>query len=716
MQLTRPGLLAKSTVSTVVKNASCSRGWLRLVVQTIFATITVASFILILLMAVPTWPSHSLPPPPPPAPPTVPARCHIDSCRITCFDTPYFGEYEDHIIRAVMTVEENNCVSIVLTLESPMFIDNTMPPKWLDRLRTNHIHHLVVTDGNLEHIPSDAFMSQCCSNIRLLHFKNLKLKSWTPDSFVGLSNLEELYIKNIRLAEIPRDALRALHDTLQSLSIIRSNYWNPRNITGMTIFSRLETVDFSTNNFKDVLGANSFIGLRKCKTLYLNSCGITSIGAGTFDSLVNIKMLYLHNNQLTTLPPGLLSNVVAISDPRPRINLQYNFWECDCSAEEIRRLTRQDVLLTVPVCASPEYFKDKSFSDLEAYCSGNNYDMTYGTTLKDSSNDVTRWWEHIDDICGFFYVSQRCYHYYPSGSGLRMLSPVHGHRCLSNDTESINIIPLFLHTNSTQLMPERSWIKMNYFIKTQQYSIVEINATDMGDYGLVWYQTNCPHELYCISDVPAVFRIYNIDIKAEYVFCPIKLSTGKVEPENCVIYHNNNNVFDFERGYYQIEILLYIVTGMVCLILGALCVYAVIRKHPHLLKGSKRILFVKHKSVDALVLPPKVPLRNDFSEPPVNESSKKIFIVPANHVNNVPSRFKRNKSVRSNKSSAPSYISALQPTEDQLAEWRIRHHFNNDVSLNSMSSELSTFSWVSNDEGLYYSIDVDNYKTYESVK
>ncbi|XP_022819459.1 uncharacterized protein LOC111351658 [Spodoptera litura] len=713
MQLTRPGLLAKSTVSTVVQNASCSRGWLRLVVQTIFATITVASFILILLMAVPTWPSQSLPPPPPP--PTIAARCRIDGCRIFCLDTPYFGQYEDHIIRAVMTVEENNCVLIFLTLDSPMFIDNTMPPKWLDRLRTNHIHELTITNGNLEHIPSDAFMSQCCTNIRVLEFKNLMLKSWTPDSFVGLSNLQQLYINNIGLNEIPRDALRALHDTLVSLSITRSRYWDPRNITGVTIFTRLESVDLSTNNFKDVLDRNSFIGLKKCKLLYLNSCGITSIGAGTFDSLVNIEMIYLHNNQLTTLPPGLLSNLIAISDPRPRINLQYNLWKCDCSAEEIRRLSRQDVLLTVPVCDSPEHFQNKTFSELDAYCSGNNHDLAYGTVIKEASNEVSRWWEHVDDICGFFYVSQRCFHNRPSSSGLRMLSPVHGHRCLSNDTESIDIIPSFLDKNSTQLMPERSWIKMNYFIKTHQYSVVEINATDMVDYGLVWYQTNCPHELYCISDVPSVFRIYNIEIKAEYVFCPIKLSTGKVEPENCVIYHNNN-VFDFEKGYYQIEILLYIVTGMVCLIFGALCVYAVIRKHPHLLKGSKRILFVKHKSVDALVLPPKVPLRNDFSAPPVNESCKKIFVVPANHVNNIPSRFKRNKSIRSNKSSAPSYISPLQPTEDQLAEWRIRHHFNNEVSINSMSSELSTFSWVSDDEGLYYSIDVDNYKTYESVK
>ncbi|KAF9421895.1 hypothetical protein HW555_002335 [Spodoptera exigua] len=713
MQLTRPGLLAKSTVSTVVKNASCSRGWLRLVVQSIFAAITVASFILILLMAVPTWPSQSLPPPPPPP---IPARCRIENCRIFCLDTPYFGEYEDHIIRAIMTVEENNCVQIFLTLESPMFIDNTMPPKWLDRLRTNNIHELTISNGNLAHIPSDAFMSQCCTNIRVLEFKNLRLKSWTPDSFVGLSNLEHLFIKNIGLYEIPRDALRALHDTLGSLTITRSNYWSPQNITGVTIFTRLESVDFSSNNFKDVLDRNSFIGLRKCKILYLNSCGITSIGAGTFDSLVNIEMLFLHNNQLTTLPPGLLSNAIGTSDLRPRINLQYNLWECDCSEEEIIRLTRQDVLLTDPVCDSPEYFQNKTFSELEEYCS-DNLDFAYGNIFKNASNDASgaRWWEYIDDICGFFYVSQRCFLNYPLSSGLRMLSPVHGHRCISNDTESINIIPSFISSNGTQIMPEKSWIKMNYFIKTHQYSVVEINATDTVNYGLIWYQTNCPNELYCISDVPSVFRIYNIDKNAEYVFCPIKLSSGQVESQNCVIYHNNS-LFDFEKGYYQIEILLYIVTGMVCLIFGAICVYAVIRKHPHLLKGSKRILFVKHRSVDALVLPPKVPLRNDLSELPTNESSKKIFVVPANHINNVPSRFKRNKSVRSNKSSAPSYISALQPTEDQLAEWRIRHHFNNDLSINSMTSELSTFSWVSDDEGLYYSIDVDNYKTYESVK
>ncbi|KAJ8725807.1 hypothetical protein PYW08_003990 [Mythimna loreyi] len=224
LQLVRPGSLAKksSIITSAARSASCSRGWLRLLVQSIFAVVTVASFVLILIMAIPKWPSSK--------PLDRESRCTANSCRVVCREAPYFGEYEDDIIHG-MTDVDSSCKSVSLTLNKPMFFDGRMPPQWLERLRTN-IHELTIMDGNLRHVPCDAFMSQYSASIRVLEFTNLELRSWTSNSLVGLSSLQTLYIRNSTIRNVPRDALRPVNDTLQSLTITRSNHWDPTNVTG----------------------------------------------------------------------------------------------------------------------------------------------------------------------------------------------------------------------------------------------------------------------------------------------------------------------------------------------------------------------------------------------------------------------------------------------------------------------------------------------------
>ena len=527
------------------------------------------------------------------------------------------------------------------------------------------------------HVPCDAFMSQYSASIRVLEFKNLELRSWTSNSLVGLSSLREFYIRNTSIRNVPRDALRSVHGTLRSLTITNGDHWDPTNVTGSFSFGKLGIVDFSFNSFGDVLGRNSFTGLQKCKKLCLNSCGITSIGPGAFDNLESIEMLYLHNNYLITIPAGLFKSIIAIKNPKnkPRINLQDNLWHCNCSADEIRQLTNKDMLLTDPYCDSPENVKDKTFSDFETTCSEKNtYNLNYPTdtsadryTAKGASD--VRWDDvkddfHDDSICGIVYLSNDCYNgKVETNSTMRMFSPVHGHTCPENESVSLYSLRGVGKKAINSMMPTKDWIKLTYFLKTHNYSMVEIGALEPNAYGLLWYQTSCPNEIYCISDVPSTFRIYNRDVNANYVFCPILLTTGEIDSDNCVRYEDST--FDYEEAYNKLHILLYVGVATICVVFGALCVYAIIRKHPHLLRGSKRILFVKHRSVDALVLPPKVPLRNDWVNPESTPHfhQKKIFIMPSNHI---PNKFNRTISRRSSKSSAPSYISALQPTEDQL--------------------------------------------------
>lgn len=598
-----------------------------------------------------------------------------------------------------------------------MFINNSLSTRFLPSLRSN-IHELTINNGNLMRIPGEAFMHQYLSSLRIITFYNLAIRTWTTDSFVGLTSLLKFVMQDCILVNPPRDPLRAVDDTLITMSITNCENWNPAHITGATSFSSLIVVDFSSNSFGDVLNRSSFTGLQNCRTLYLNSCKISAIGAGAFDSLKSIEILYLQNNYLIGISDHLFTSLFAMVNPKPRMNLQNNLWHCDCSDRNLRELIKQDMLMTDPYCGNPDNFKHLTFSQFESHCAANE-----PVPVKMISSDL----QHIpiqnldletpDDSSGFVYISSgTCYNDNSAdisyNSPIKMVSPIYGNKCFTQDKRFNDILNI-VHFRELELDPidvDNTWIKFTYLLKTANYSMLQIGTVEVEDYGIVWYQSTCPNEVYCVSHVPQMLRIYNADADASYVFCPIRLNAGRIDFNKCVYHTVNETSLNYDK---QLKSLTYLTTGLVCLVCGALCVYAVILKYPNLLKGSKRILLVKHKKVDALVLPPKVPIRKEtIKKPFVEMKEDKIFVIPTTHY--IP-RNNNRRSTRSMKSNAPSYISALLPTEDQLAEWRIRHHFNNDLSITSSHSEISILSW-NNSEETTYSIDYDNEIIYESLK
>ncbi|XP_075992911.1 uncharacterized protein LOC142987856 [Anticarsia gemmatalis] len=695
MHLVRLSSLKKTEgITSFVKNASFSRGWLHLLVQSFFAVITVASFILIVLMALPKLPEVQ------PIPGRE-SRCQLKNCLVYCEGVPYFGRYEEDIVYSVSQLPDI-CTGFVLVLHKPMFINNTLPTTWLPRL-SMPLHELGIIGGNLMDFPPTAFLSQHAASIRRLVLYNIVIRTLTTDSLVGLSSLKQIYIKACPIVNIHANIFRSVHDTLQSLTIIQSERWDPANVTGTTNLVHLATVDFSNNDFHDILGSNSFTGLENCKTLYLNSCKISAIGVGAFDRLLRIEILFLNDNYLVTLPDGLFTNILSLTKPKPRINLQDNLWYCNCLATDLRLLVAQDMLLLDPICKSPEQYEGKTLIDFESNCSAQ---ANHSTEIDSHDEGNSQQAKEYDDISGFVYVNNGCYNgtKNSTNSSLAMQSPVYGHPCLSEPIYKGDINRFLTQTVSDQIAAHNGWIKFTFFLKTGTYSMVQIGALEANNYGLLWYQSTCPNEVYCVNTVPTALRVYNIDTSAHYVFCPVQLTSGRIASEKCVFY--NLATIDPSDLESKVHVLLFMSTGGICLVLGAICVYALVRKFPSLLKGSKRILFVKHKSVDALVLPPKVPIRNDLvNEDTPNLNEKKIFIVPSNS-------FGANKfnSTRSSKSNAPSYISALHPTEDELAEWRIRN-LNNDLT-----SDLSTYSWLCSTDPFQYTEIVDNDKTYESLK
>ncbi|XP_037295645.1 uncharacterized protein LOC115442354 [Manduca sexta] len=247
MQITRLNFGGKTrALTSAARDASCSRGWVRVVVQTVFALITVTSFILIVMMAMQ---NNSLNPITRPTPTT--SRCHINICQVICNEAPYFGLHENEIIFAVVTADAT-CERISLTLNNPSFINSVLPANWLFGMRASHIHELLIHGGNLKYITPGAFTGHFAGSIHNLILKDITIESICDNSFIGLFNLENLYIKDSKIIRIEDDALRPVDGTLQSLTVTRSNHWNPVNVTGTTDFSTLTIVDLSYNDFGDI--------------------------------------------------------------------------------------------------------------------------------------------------------------------------------------------------------------------------------------------------------------------------------------------------------------------------------------------------------------------------------------------------------------------------------------------------------------------------------
>lgn len=607
---------------------------------------------------------------------------------------------------------EDKCGRIYLSLNNPTFINSTLPRNWLSTMRVN-IHEFSILRGNLMHIARGAFMSPFIGGIRRIQFTGITIRTWKDESLVGLSKLEELIIKDCYILRFQANAFQAVDDTLETLSITNSNLWNPINVTGTTNFRKLTLVDFSFNYFNNILGRKSFTGLQNCKTLYLNSCKIDAIGAGAFDYLHNIEVIFLNDNLLTTIPSGLFENIM-LNNPKPRLNLQGNMWLCDCSFKELRNLVTYDLLLLDPVCYYPEDIRGVTFSNYEYYCNGNN---SVRSNIINQSNYIIKSEDHFE----YLYVNGTCCDSNDDSANVsyRLHSPILQHKCFLSGIKDFDAFTFPDQISDRDILRSSNSLKLNFFLETEKDSVVQIDSYATNGFGLLWFHTKCPNEIYCIETLPNCLRVYNVDNGSRYTFCPFKIETGLVDVDNCIMYDKSSMEIVTTQSSFALQTILYISTGIICLIFGALCVYGIIRRNPWLLKGSKRIVFVKHKTVDALVLPPKIPLRRDL----INETlttgieNKNIFIMSGNNLKNnnlSPYKYNTQKSVRSNTSGTPSYISALQPTEDQLAEWRINNHFNNDLTITS-HSDLSVVSWVCNVDSLYYTPDLENYKIYESL-
>ncbi|OWR44240.1 leucine-rich repeat transmembrane protein FLRT1 [Danaus plexippus plexippus] len=623
-------------------------------------------------------------------PPKPPKRCEILRCRIVCYEIPYFGENEDQIIKAVAAADVT-CEDIAVELNEPTFKDSILPEFWLYQMRSK-VSEMAIIGGNINYITPQAFLSPFSNNLKVLILEQLKLVSWDTYMLVGLSNLKKLYVKDCMIADISSNVLKPVNETLQYLDIKIINHWNPHNVTGRGDLE-LREVDFSFNYFYDVLKNTSFSKLGKCKVLFLNSCKITSIAKGTFDYLQSLEILYLNNNYLVTIADNLFK---AILPHRPRIALQENYWHCDCLNVHLRSIQKSGLLIIDPLCHYPERIRGMTFTNFEKFCK---------SEIKTHEGDKSVSLQPVKNVSFTLYTNELCsdknVSLYSSDS-IRIITPSRSHRCKFNRMADLGLNIGATRTYS-YVWTTKQWITPVFFMEQSPYTMLELEALEQPGIGLVWYQSSCYTDIYCVNRIPNVLKVFNVNSGARYTFCPFNITAGMIVQSECLFY----DLGSFERKEY-LNIVTYLCISLGCLTFGAVCVYAIIFKNPSLLRANKRVLFVKHRSIEALILPPSVPLRKNL----IHESdnfvkhyikNQNIFVLPGLGIN-TPNFIRSTSSTRSIVSDDGSYISALQPTEEQLKEWRANQNINQCDNGPSSSFDTPFSSFYDYESFPYYTL------------
>ena len=147
---------------------------------------------------------------------------------------------------------------------------------------------------------------QDLARIKSVNLRGRRLSVLRSHDFSGLVSLEELYLTDNDLTELPEGIFQELR-MLKSLSLTRNS------LTGLReeVFQELGSLARLTMGYNPLtsIPPGIFRGLGRLETLALNDTSLTALPDGIFQPLGNLKILYLNRNPLTRLPKQIFDGL-----------------------------------------------------------------------------------------------------------------------------------------------------------------------------------------------------------------------------------------------------------------------------------------------------------------------------------------------------------------------------------------------------------------------
>lgn len=164
--------------------------------------------------------------------------------------------------------------------------------------------------------------SSLCLSDRYLNLQENRINVIHDQSFQDLVRLENFYLNDNLLSDLPRFAFKGL--------------------------VRLKMLNLGGNQLTNV-SKTWFGDLVELEVLYLDRNQLLYIEEGTFENLTSLISLHLNSNNLTSLPLPVFQPVYFLG----RLYLFRNPWECDCSLEWLKQWMDNYKLVRDIPCASP---------------------------------------------------------------------------------------------------------------------------------------------------------------------------------------------------------------------------------------------------------------------------------------------------------------------------------------------------------------------------
>lgn len=588
---------------------------------------------------------------------------------------------------------------MILNLLTTKFTDSTLSKGWISNVSFRLVH-LIISESSLTSISPGVFDDTAFSKLKKLELSGISLTLLQSGTFTGLSQVEFLTIFNSRIDEIDPDVFQPLKYKITNLQIENSDI-NLTQFTGNSDLSNVIIAQFYQVRPMDVITPEYFSGLENVVSLYLYNNQIKEIQEFAFRRQTKLKLLHINSNSISTLFRNIFSSSVEL----PNMFVADNPWNCTCELKWLQDAIKQNKTKDSPVCRYPQQYDTENMVDVDICLSGETVipttepqttdttDTTVSILEPDSSTTVTT----ISDIptppsstivptipennttistpeTNISSSTQASI----SDVQIKCKEPVVIERSLSSSGKYRRRL-LWSRSNTNSLVLSQQ--SLNFSIEDYESGIVTvtINSILTPSDILIWFigssdyvgvQETSSNSIGCFTSLKKETSVTDLNAGETYTFCLLKDGENRVSPLDCrahavsVPWHQKVWMSNEHKA-----IIIGSTSGalVLCLFVGALLVYLIIRKNPSLLRGSKRVVMVKHRAADAIVMPPNFKevceKRKDVKRPPKSSS-----------LANKRSTFRRSiseTSIISTRSAAASYVSAVEPTAVQLLHWRL---------------------------------------------
>ncbi|XP_076754273.1 uncharacterized protein LOC143425414 [Xylocopa sonorina] len=594
-----------------------------------------------------------------------PTYCRITPCNaVSCSSIPRNidpGTVASKFIESDFKFQCENFQSVALSFDSCVFPGNTLRKDWL---RTSvSIEELTFSSCSLREIEDDAFLSSIYDQTRKVTMINNNLAALRASMFRHLNKLQGLVIQRNLIKSAEFNLLEPLASSLTSLELDEAidDREVLRNITGTPDgLWNLQMLSLRGNSIP-VIDAQLFTGVSAVKSLYLDNSKVKTVSDDVLKPMISsIVQMMLNDNNIASLPEGLANSLLNAVDYHAnfKLGIHNNPWRCECDLKWMQDLIRShlSMLVQIPTCKTPQINAGMSFTTAE-FCYPTSSTVTVTTprhTKPDSTEPdktttpmPTTIKETVEVTCTSAYDR---------------LSTVGSRKLLSADT-----------------LPFQSRFP-NFSISNVHDESLLVQLPDMDDgVTLFWFSNDDTNRsLSCVKNVNSSYLVRNIDPDTTYTICLLNDNEGTASPLNCLAATTNPTygartwLTNSDKSLVFIACALSVI---LLLIVGGVLSFLTVMRHPKLLRGNKRVMVVKHRNVDAIVLPRGVDMNDEKqgreNEAPYESKSQTDgYVVPLPPARKSLTPMSR-RSEMSLHSDEHSYVSEIEPTESQLDSWRL---------------------------------------------